>query len=689
MIALLWLLLVFGCGNVLRLKLLPSLTKRLMPGAPFPAWLMDVPVSLLLGVIPIHTLLFFLTALFSYSRIRFAESSLLPAMAVMGLVLLLVLLWNFRHGTFGDLRSFFARIKTHTPLTSWSKLLSEHWPVLAFFSFIAFAAYFLYDRSLYQSNGCLYSGPSVVSDYGPHIANLSAFVRGDNYVPLDYPVFTGAGMRYHFFFFFFSACLHALGLSLPAALNLASAVGLFSFAALMAVFAVYFTRRRSAIFWIQPLWFFHSSLAWLPYLIQVWKRSRLQSVGFFELLRNNQIFIGTQPHDDWGLWNMNVYANQRHLLFALAAILLVLFVFLPSLRVRTSFRALWQSREAWRSGHVLELKALYAVLILMLCLPYWHGAATLGLLVILFLMALWARFKLAYLLTAFVTLLSTLFYSRLFSGGVQNIIRPQFVWGFLSEDKSLGGVLLYLFVLLGLAFIAMLISPVLMETRTKKIFSLALIMPLILALTLSLTPDLNVNHKYIIMTRLFLCLPTLSLLIRLWESASGSWKRLVVRGLAFTLAFFLCLSGLIDFGAFYQKNKQSFPLSIDNEFIDWLENETPQRAVFLTPTWFYHPFYYSGRQAWYGWPYYAWSAGYDSQTREALYLELWSGCEGDFERFKALINEHNLSFALVDDNLRVNQKDFDEDFFLRHFPVSKKISSYEKITIYDMRAYLE
>ena len=47
----------------------------------------------------------------------------------------------------------------------------------------------------------------------------------------------------------------------------------------------------------------------------------------------------------------------------------------------------------------------------------------------------------------------------------------------------------------------------------------------------------------------------------------------------------------------------------------------------------------------YGWPYYAWSAGHDTYTRDTIYLWLITGCGGDIDEFTETIwnalNEQN------------------------------------------------
>lgn len=723
MTAFLWLALLFLLGSRIRERLIPEPALLFYPAGSadraalnLPKAFFNWPAALLLGVLPATTLLYFITALLSRWQWYVNGSPLLAAIAVMTVLISGFLLISertlLRALNKNKIRPWLRhRLTKFKPLHPKS-FLKNNWPIIAFLLFTGLLIYVLFFRVFYTQNDAINAGRSVVSDYGPHLASIASFARGDNYAPTDYPVFSGAGMRYHFFFFFFSACLHALGLNLTTALNLASALGLLSFSALMAVLAVYFSKRKSSLFWIQPLLFFQSSLAWLAFLRETVYKSALSKIPLFNLILNNHVFIGEQTNDNWGLWNMNVYANQRHLLFGLAAALLVVMLFLPSLHEkhplsgwgspasgiqiaasasREKISAFWLTRSAWLPTPT-QSRLLAAASLLLFCLPYWHGAVTLALLLLLLGMAIPARAKLSYLGAAALSLGATLLYSRFFAGGAQNLVSWQFHWGFLSQDKSPAGMFDYLMTLLGLAWPALIVLPFLMQGRIRKTLSFALWLPLIFALTVSLTPDLNVNHKYVLITRLLLCLPIVTALgnvFHRFHPRRFPLRALLTRGLALGLGVLLVLSGIFDQIAYFNQNKEPFRIEIRSDFVQWLEKETDERAIFLTPTWFFHSFYYSGRQTWYGWPYYAWSAGYDSLQREKEYYELWSGCAGDFARFVELINLYRLQYAIIDEDLRLNQPDLNEDFFIEHFPMARQFQGTDKFTIYDLRPYLE
>ena len=52
----------------------------------------------------------------------------------------------------------------------------------------------------------------------------------------------------------------------------------------------------------------------------------LQAKDLWATLRDNTTFIGYTTNENWGLWNFNVYLNQRHLAFGLLIVSLVIWL---------------------------------------------------------------------------------------------------------------------------------------------------------------------------------------------------------------------------------------------------------------------------------------------------------------------------------------------------------------------------
>ena len=56
----------------------------------------------------------------------------------------------------------------------------------------------------------------------------------------------------------------------------------------------------------------------------------------------------------------------------------------------------------------------------------------------------------------------------------------------------------------------------------------------------------------------------------------------------------------------------------------------------------------------YGWPYYAWSAGYDTYTRDAEVKKMYQSTS--VEKLDALIKEHNIRYIIIDHDCRTSSE---------------------------------
>ena len=54
----------------------------------------------------------------------------------------------------------------------------------------------------------------------------------------------------------------------------------------------------------------------------------IQAGDLLETLSSNSSFIGYTANENWGLWNFNVYLNQRHLAFGLLIVAVAVWIFM-------------------------------------------------------------------------------------------------------------------------------------------------------------------------------------------------------------------------------------------------------------------------------------------------------------------------------------------------------------------------
>ena len=102
----------------------------------------------------------------------------------------------------------------------------------------------------------------------------------------------------------------------------------------------------------------------------------------------------------------------------------------------------------------------------------------------------------------------------------------------------------------------------------------------------------------------------------------------------------------------------------------WIVENTDPSDVFLTPMWSMNRFILAGRPMYYGWPYYAWSAGHDTYTRDTIYLWLITGCGEDISEFTRYCKERNIRYLIADpefektdygNGITFNKKFFEEN----------------------------
>ena len=107
-----------------------------------------------------------------------------------------------------------------------------------------------------------------------------------------------------------------------------------------------------------------------------------------------------------------------------------------------------------------------------------------------------------YLVTAVTAVLFSVLQTRIFIRG--SAVETSFYWGFISEDKSMAGVVWFLLQMSGIFFVGVIPLLVLLKKRLHRALTVSCLFPLLFAFCFSLTPDVTVNHKYIMISYAFL-----------------------------------------------------------------------------------------------------------------------------------------------------------------------------------------
>ncbi len=675
-----------------------------------PAWTFDIPFALITGTTAVTTLHYFLAYASHFALSGTHISSLLPPN-------LLVFAAAAAAAAVFLIRRIPRTVRAEKPLRSAVSGLSAYFAdspkiyALSLWFFGLFATFLIF-YGFFVKGGVLYSGYTVFSDFAPHTAVISSFAYGDNF-PTGYPHFAGDGIRYHFFFFYLCANLLTLGMRFDFAMNVPSILGILSFTTLLGSFGVLLTRRRPVFFLAPFMLFFRSSYAIFDYLRELASEKGATFLSVLRGIADTNKFIGSTLHDDWGLWAMNVYANQRHFLWGMSILLIVLFLLFPTVRRRTgaageeagtaggtasvraggaarftaSLRRYLIAPERWT---IREIRPLVPAAALTACLAYWHGSVLIALLLILFTMAFFAYERLAYLLIAASGVAASFLLSAFFSGGAGNVVSPSFYWGFLAEDKTLTGVGTYLFKVIGITLLLILIIPFVTERRDVRVFALAAAVPGIFALTVSLTPDVTVNHKYIIIALSLLNICIAGIYCDLWDAVrrlrrTRAAAAVLAGALAVFIGFALFATGAVELIGYTNKNRNSVTIDLKSPLTEWLKENTDPEDVFLTAPYHMNAFFFSGRKVFYGWPYYTMTAGHDTASRLRIVRDLFEGCGGDKDLFLRTAKQYGIRYAIIDNTLLYDSGyEVDKGFFSRNFTVAATFPQIGNAVIYKL-----
>lgn len=547
---------------------------------------------------------------------------------------------------------------------------------------------FLTQRSFQLNGSILAVGATVLSDLAPHTANVRNFAFGN--IPSSYPHFAGAGMNYHFFFYYLCGLLNALGLRLDWSINLPSIVGVVAFMQSLFYVSLLLTRKLSAGFLSLVFFCFRSSFSgFFVFFAELRESNNLWLT--LKNLWNSNSYSGPLLHDDWGLYNLNVYANQRHLLFVLSIAAWILIIFYPSLKDKAKLT--WQE--------VIGLSLLGSPM------AYWHGSILISLNLILIVWALFSRSKAQYLTFGISNVLGALIMLKIFTktgSSNSSMFTNIFHFGYILENPSFASIALFLLILYGLSLFIILSTPFFLKEKDLKIVSASFLLPVVFAFTISLTPDTTVNHKFFIFTQI-LFIPFIShFMVNLWTYAktktaanqSKIYKELPAKSVQRAKFInYLCktacvvgisvmtFTGFVDFAVYRNASLNRVEIQTADDFSQWMYQHTEPNSINLTPPWHYHSYFVTGRMSYFGWPYYSQSAGYDTETRAQKIKRILLAELSDYQKTKDYLQKNKINYLMIDDFWRNYDNVFiNEDQLAKWFPEIAYFPEQNNLRIY-------
>lgn len=648
MIGVLYILLCVLCGAALCGLLFKNLGKP-AEEAGLPMFMVKLPAWYLIGSLTLTWLVYLIAYLFQNAKEPLLYGNLFTMLLAVAFLAAAVVWGNGKEKLSGwknKGKEFFLLEK--------SKETQAYGPILYTLAAVAFTGFLMFLTFKVVDNS-IYVGYSVFSDFAPHLGMIRSFSVSNNF-PTQYAHFAGEDIRYHFMFQFMAGNLEYLGLRLDFAFNLPSMFGMIAVYMLLFVLVVRITKSRLCGYLTAVLFTFRSSFTVFRYMAEQGKDN------VWNALKTNTEFLGYTQNENWGLWNLNVYCNQRHLAFALAMLVLAVLLFFPyvekmgesllqvkgadkpDLKCRIEqFKTLFFTKTAFG---VLDVKFAVGMGVFLGALAFWNGSVLVATLAMLFFMAAVSEFRLDYLITAVIVLVLYFCQSALFVEG--SVVSPAYFFGFLAENKTIWGVLLFIVELTGMVlFIA--IAGAAMVRGTKRYMLLVFLVPFVLAFTLALTGDITVNHKWIMMSLMLVSMFAAIVLTNLLKS--GDWLK---RAVALLLLVVLTATGMYDLTTVVKRNENYLVFSYDDPVTNWIAENATCDDIFLTPYYSLNNVVMGGAMLYYGWPYYAWSAGYDTYTRDAKVREMYEA--SSVEELDALIKEHKIRYIIVDHDCRTSSE---------------------------------
>ena len=235
-------------------------------------------------------------------------------------------------------------------------------------------------------------------------------------------------------------------------------------------------------------------------------------------------------------------------------------------------------------------------------------------------------------------------------------VSPAFYWGFISESKTVMGVLWFLIEISGMTIAGAIFAAIVLEGKYRALIC-AFLLPTVFAFTISLTPDVTVNHKYIMMSMAFLSVVWAELLVRMWREM----RTAAARTFAVVLAVILMATGAYDFVIIIRNNgtDHEFAVDTESELGHYIKDNLTWDDLVLSGPDSVSNFTVSGCRMYCGWPYYAWSAGYDTDYRFEMAKYIYT--IDDEAELLRILSEENINYVLYERGMYYDDVEARED----------------------------
>ena len=390
------------------------------------------------------------------------------------------------------------------------------------------------------------------------------------------------------------------------------------------------------------------------------------------------------------------------------------------------------TKDAWIPEYIMPSFIAGALLGL---LAFWNGAAVIAAVSVLFVMAALSKHKLEFLFTAVLTFILSFIQSKMFVGSGTGAVNIKYKPGFLTGSGNIAVISSFYTELLGIlpfillaaflpsiarrskpagfiASFAFLVLLVLLMPSIGIMWSIIIIAacalfflyisskypgniniltlllipvfaaPVILASTLQLTPDITVNHKYIIFAVILLNI----IVSDLFSTLIKSGKTAAI-ALALCLTLIMISTGIIDLITLYNLDRNSVSYNQNEPLQKWVLSETKPDDIFLThyQTHYGAPMsiFLAGRMVYNGYPYFTVTAGYDITQRERNMKKIYEAVNSEQMREPA-ISEGIRYIVVEEQNRNADEYKLNEEMLYQTFQVVFK-DPVKNIVVFSVR----
>lgn len=536
------------------------------------------------------------------------------------------------------------------------KYLKKHpLETFLFLAFASFSSLLMWNTLKSDSHGNILIATKAWSDFSATIPLIRSFSLGFNFPP-EYPLFAGGPIKYHFIFYLLVGLLEKIGLHIVLALNILSSISFLLLVASIYLIPRFIFKNKEVGIISVVIFLFNGSFGFLEFF----KKYPL-SVNTISDIISNTSFSSFGPYDGKvvsAFWSLNIYTNQRHLAFAYFSFLFLSFV----------FHYLSNRPKKFTLAKTLLLAVYIGIF------PFIHLAVfgMIGVSLLIYL-AIYPKIRNRVLTIGIISLCLAL-PQIVYMGGSQietKLINP----GYLIENLNLISFVNYWTLNLGLIIFLAPLGFFLANPHQRK-FLIPFLSFFILGNILQLSPEIAANHKFF---NLFLIGANFFTAFCLYKI----YLKNVLGKILVVLTFpFLILTGTIDFFPIINDSYVTIEDIPNNKFTTYIAENTPKDSVFLNSSYLYNPASLAGRKIFMGWPYFAWSAGYDTDTRQKEVVELFNPTSK--KQYCLLLKEKDINYLEIQDPVNLEGVTVNYAFFEKHMTIIFKDSG-KNISLYSVK----